>query len=144
MDLELPGAFQALYYDGEGNLTGSGVRWTQQHRMALPQETKLAATCRMTGMPQGESGMGGIRMWETMVLDTTATTDMGLEMVTGLELGEIVPPAEDRPSLILRRVGEETLWEMAKLYGSTEDAIRKANGLTEEPTQGQILIIPVA
>ena len=88
--------------------------------------------------------MGGIRMWETLTLDTTATTDAGVEMVTGMELGEATSPATDRPSLILRRVGEESLWDMAKLYGSTEDAIRKANGLTDEPVPGQILIIPVA
>ncbi len=144
VDMELPGAFQALYYDGEGNLTGSTVRWTQQRRMDMAPDARFTATCRMAGMPQGEPGMEGIRMRESLTLDTTVTTDAGVEMVTGLELGEIVPPATDRPSLILRRVGDESLWDMAKLYGSTEDAIRKANGLTDEPTPGQILIIPVA
>ena len=144
VDLELPGALQALYYDGEGNLTSGSVRWTQQHWVALPQEAKLTAACQMSGMPQGEPGMDGIRMWETLTLDTTATTDTGVEMVTGLELGEVIPAATDRPSLILRRVGEESLWDMAKLYGSTEEAIRNANNLTVDPVPGQILIIPVA
>ena len=144
VDMELSGAFQALYYDDEGNLASGSVRWTQERRMDMPQEAKLTATCQMTGMPQGESGMDGIRMWETLTLDTTATTDTGVEMVTGLELGEKVAPAADRPSLILRRVGDESLWDMAKHYGSTEDAIRKANGLTDDPVPGQILIIPVA
>jgi len=144
MEMEFPGAFQALYYDGEGNLTSGAVRWEQQRKMDLPQEAGLSATCRMSGLPQGESAMGGTRMWETLTLDTTATTDAGVEMVTGMELGEATSPATDRPSLILRRVGEESLWDMAKLYGSTEDAIRKANGLTDEPVPGQILIIPVA
>ena len=83
-------------------------------------------------------------MRQDLCLDTVATTDAGVEMVTGLELGEITPPAADRPSLILRRIGEESLWDMAKYYGSTEDAIRSANGLTDEPIPGQILIIPVA
>lgn len=144
MDLTLPGGFQAIYYDAEGNLAGGYVHWTQAHKMDVPRDVKLTATCHMTGLPQGDSGMDGIRIRSNMRLDTTATTENGVEMVTGLELGEMVPPASDRPSLILRRVGEETLWDMAKLYGSTEDAIRKANGLTEDPVPGQILIIPVA
>ena len=144
MDMELQGAFQALYYDEEGNLTGGNVRWGEERRLDMPRDVKLAATCRMVGMPQGDPGMEGIRLRMDMSLDTTATEESGVNMVAGLELGEITTPATDRPSLILRRVGEESLWDMAKLYGSTEDAIRKANGLTDEPVPGQILIIPVA
>jgi LysM repeat protein len=37
----------------------------------------------------------------------------------------------------------DSLWELAKETGSTMDAIRKANGLTQEPRQGQMLLIPV-
>ena len=144
LDVELPGAFQALFYDAEGNLSSGNVRWSQQRRMDMPGNVKLNATCHMTGLPQGDVGMGGIRMRQDMSLDTTATTNAGVEMVTGLELGEVTTPASDRPSLILRRVGEESLWDMAKHYGSTEEVIRSANGLTDEPTPGQILIIPVA
>lgn len=144
VDMELPGAFQALYYDGEGNLTSGSVRWTEERRMDMPRDVKLAATCRMVGLPQGDMEMDGIRMRMELCLDTTATKESGVQMVTGLELGEIAPPAQDAPSLILRRVGEERLWDMAKQYGSTEDAIRKANGLTGETVPGQILIIPVA
>ena len=143
-ELELPGAFQALYYDTEGNLTGGSVRWTEERTMAMPQEAGLTASCHMVGMPKGDAGMDGIHMYSNMLLDTIVTGDAGVEMVTGLEIGEAAPPAPDRPSLILRRVGDESLWDMAKLYGSTEDAIRKANGLTDEPVAGQILIIPVA
>lgn len=144
VDMELTGAFQALYYDAEGNLASGTVRWAQQRRMDMDPDAKLTATCHMARMPQGDAGIDGIRMRANMTLDTTVTADTGVEMVTGLELGEAAPPKTDRPSLILRRVGEETLWDMAKLYGSTEDAIRNANGLTDEPIPGQILIIPVA
>lgn len=143
-DVELPGTFQGLFYDAEGNLTGGSVRWAPQRRMDMPQNAKLTATCRIRGLPQGDSGMDGIRMRQDMTLDTTVTTDAGVTMVTGLELGEATAPATDRPSLILRRVGEESLWDMAKHYGSTEEAIRSANNLTDEPVPGQILIIPVA
>ena len=112
--------------------------------MEVPRDVNLTATCRFVGLPQGDGGMDGIHLAMDMSLDTIATEESGVEMVTGMELGEIIPAAPDRPSLILRRVGEESLWDMAKQYGSTEQAIREANGLTEEPAPGQILIIPVA
>ena len=144
VDLGLQGAFQTLYYDGDGNLNAGSTRWTEDRTMEVPRDVNLTATCRFVGLPQGDGGMDGIHLAMDMSLDTTAAEESGVEMVTGMELGEITPAAPDRPSLILRRVGEESLWDMAKHYGSTEQAIREANGLTEEPTPGQILIIPVA
>ncbi len=66
-----------------------------------------------------------------------------IPMVVGLELGEAKKPDADRPSIILRRVGEEDLWTIAKGCGSTVDAIRNANHLQQEPEKGQMLLIPV-
>ena len=64
-------------------------------------------------------------------------------MVTGLEMGELQQPDPNRPSLILRRSGGQSLWELAKAHGSTVDAIRGANRLEEEPDETQMLLIPV-
>jgi hypothetical protein len=44
----------------------------------------------------------------------------------------------------LRRAGDEGLWAIAKDYGSTVQAIREANQLTEEPENGQMLLIPIS
>ena len=112
--------------------------------MDMPREVKLSATCYMMDLPQGEKGVESVRMRQNMRLDTVATTDAGMDVVIGLEVSEVTVPSADRPSLILRRIGEESLWDMAKYYSSTETAIREANGLTDEPVPGQILIIPVA
>ena len=64
-------------------------------------------------------------------------------MVTGLELMQSKQPDPGRPSLILRRAGENSLWELAKASGSTMDAIRRANNLSGEPARDQMLLIPV-
>ncbi len=40
-------------------------------------------------------------------------------------------------------MGQEPLWELAKESLSTVEAIRQANGLTEDPTPNQMLLIPV-
>ncbi len=68
----------------------------------------------------------------------------GLSVVTGLEMGEIEEPDPNRPSLVLCRAGEESLWSLAKRTGSTVEAIKKANNLETEPEGKQLLLIPVS
>ena len=58
-------------------------------------------------------------------------------------MGEENRPDPGRPSLILRRAGEGSLWDLAKASGSTVSAIRSANGLEEEPLDDRLLLIPV-
>jgi hypothetical protein len=77
-------------------------------------------------------------------MDADAVASHPMSMVTGLELGQVKQSDPARPSLILRRAGDSTLWEMAKGTGSTVDAIRKANGLTGEPLDDRLLLIPVS
>jgi hypothetical protein len=74
---------------------------------------------------------------------SNAVMHRAMEAVTGLEQGEAKIPAANRPSVILRRLEGETLWNLAKDSGSTVDAIRKANGLSGEPVDGRMLLIPV-
>ena len=64
-------------------------------------------------------------------------------MVTAVTLGEKKPMDPHRPSLILRRAGEDDLWNLAKKCGSTVEAIREANGLQEEAAPDRLLLIPV-
>ena len=52
-------------------------------------------------------------------------------------------PQGNGPGLIIRRSGPgETLWTIAKQYGTTMDAIRQANGLDGEPEENTLLLIP--
>ena len=76
-------------------------------------------------------------------MQMTTSASQGIPMVTGISLGQEKQPDAQRPSLILRRAGQERLWDIAKSSGSTMDAIRNANGLQEEPAPGQMLLIPV-
>lgn len=88
-------------------------------------------------------GSGNILMKSELPLELTATARQEIPMVTGLELGEQRRLDPNRPSLILRRIGEDRLWDIAKASNSTVEAIRKANGLQEEPAPNQMLLIPV-
>jgi hypothetical protein len=56
---------------------------------------------------------------------------------------ETTQPDPNRPSLILRRYAEDSIWELAKKTGSTVEAIQKLNGIQLEPEKDQMLLIPV-
>ena len=88
-------------------------------------------------------GSGQITVNGNLSTDLTTTVHQQIPMVTGLELGELRQPDPVRPSLILRRAGGSRLWDIAKENGSSMDAIRRANGLQEEPAPDRMLLIPV-
>lgn len=143
LHLELPGAFQGLYYDMDGVL-----RETTMHtdgKLELPLDTRcpVEVTLWPWGKTQGSLMGGNMQMQTEVMVCTDTLLAEGISMVTGLELGELRQPDPNRPSLILCRMGEKSLWELAKTCDSTVEAIRCANRLEAEPTPEQMLLIPV-
>lgn len=66
-----------------------------------------------------------------------------IPMASGMEMSEISEADPNRPSMILRRAGDDDLWELAKKTGSTVEEILKANHLSDEPAPGKLLLIPI-
>lgn len=144
LELELPGQFQVLYQDENGELQGSTVR--TEDRLAIrndPDNRVDVYTQCVPGSAGNFAAGSGVLSAEASV-DCAVTGVRGLSMVTQLDAGEMLQPDPDRPSLILRRAGGEDLWNIAKSCGSTVDAIRKANGLEEEPAPERMLLIPIS
>ncbi len=143
-EAELSGMFQMLTYDAEGNLSGNNSVWEDKWHIASDSESQVELNLLPGTTVQGSVGGGSANLYTQTQMAVTTTARQGIPMVTGLELGEWIEPEDDRPSLILRRVGENGLWDMAKSCGSTVEAIRNANQLQDEPMEGQMLIIPIA
>lgn len=140
--LELPQRAQLLYYDGEGKLRGMSHRWTQSMELQTGEGTSLTAQpglARTRLVP----GVDGMLLDAETTVSVTVTEGSGIPAVTELGLGELRQPDPDRPSLILRRSGTDSLWEIARQSGSTVEAIRRANGLEGEPEPDKMLLIPV-
>ena len=79
-----------------------------------------------------------------VTLQVQTVADRGIPVIMGAEVGEKCESDTNQPSLVLQRAEGQTLWEIAKATGSTVAAIRNANGLTQEPDAGQMLLIPVS
>ena len=143
ISLEIPGTIQVLFHDEQGNLRAASSRWEGKLRLQTGEDTALTAQPATPPMPQSAAGGSGAVYRAELPLQLTTTGGQGIPMVTELELMPDAQPDPQRPSLILRRAGGESLWDIAKRSGSTVAAIRSANKLQEEPKPGQMLLIPV-
>lgn len=138
VELELPGVFQSLSYGEDGSLGAATVRWDGSLSLNADENTLLTAVPAPASI---QTSVGSVKA--ELPLELTAAAQQQLPVVTGLTLGEQRKPDPTRPCLILRRVGSESLWQLAKAAHSTVGSIREANGLQNEPAPGQLLLIPV-
>lgn len=139
----MPGLFQVLYYDPSGNLQSGTARYEQELEVAADSDTVVDAMLCAEGRPQATAGQS-VDVSMDYQLETSACCAHGQWMVTGLELGDVTQPDPGRPSLVLRRCQGGRVWDIAKVCGSTVEAIYQANGLSGEPEKGRMLLIPVS
>lgn len=140
---EIPGVFQVLYYDPEGNLQSATENWAGRCELPAGENARLQILINQSKLPTAAVMGDRLRLTGEVEMDIKAVAASPMPMATGLELGEMSLPDPNRPSLILRKGNGMDLWELAKHCGSTVEAIQKANQLTEEPASDRILLIPV-
>ena len=93
--------------------------------------------------PQVRTGNGAFQIHMEQPLRLQTFTDAGAAMLEAVTVGAEKQLQGDRPTLVLRRFEEESLWALAKRCGSTVESIRRMNHLEAEPLSGQMLLIPV-
>lgn len=144
VELEQNGAWQLLMLDREGRLQGQVLTDNEDVSLDADGSSRVTAFASPTGNPQADLMGSQVTARADVLVDTQTTSERGIPMVTGLELGDAVKPDPARPSMILRRAGDARLWDLAKASGSTVDAIRAVNKLEGEPDAGRMLLIPVS
>ena len=144
VELEMPGQIQLLYYGTDGSLRAGTARWEGKISVPAGENTRLLVSPGIAEEPKMTQMGGQISLGYQIPVEITAVTNQAVDMIAGLELKELRKKDPDRPSLILRKAGEERLWEIAKACGTTTETIRRINGLTAEPAPDRLLIIPVS
>lgn len=134
---DLSGHFQVLYRDEEGALQGSNLRW--EGEVPMPAASGMQLMMQSPERPQITAN--GVRT--EFLLEGQSDSGEEKTVVSGLDVAEDMSADPNRPSLILRRAGENSLWEIARQSGSTVDRIREVNGLQELPDPDRMLLIPV-
>lgn len=140
--LEMPGTFQVLLYGPDRVLQSHTARCESVWEMRADEGTSVDAALKPMGRPQSQFGTE-ISLSAPMQLELRTVSAAPIPMVTGMELGEAQQPDPDRPSVILRRAGQQRLWDIARGCGTTVGAIRAVNRIEGEPTPDQMLLIPV-
>lgn len=135
---DMSGTFHVLGTNGEGLPHGADQMWEESRTLTAAPGVRAEMNLRDVKV----SASNG-KLEAEMLMDVRYLTDREMPMITGMELGELQESAPDRPSLILRRRGEQSLWEVAKQTGSTVETIHRANGITQEPDPDKMLLIPV-
>lgn len=142
-EIHLPGVFDLLIRNTAGQPEGIHAYWEEMTTVSAAPDSGVQTTVLPNGVPTAMTSSGGVAMQADMDIRHRVTCNGSIPAVIGLDLGEEVPKDPQRPSLILRRAGEECLWDIAKSTGTTVDAIRKANDLEAEPEKDRMLIIPI-
>ncbi len=136
--IQLTAQFTGLFYDDEDRLRCENRKWEKSWSIPADEDTKICGTL----WPQGKVQRTGGTASGQLMLEQTVTGGKGIPMVTGLSLGEETVPDPQRPSLILRRLGTDTVWDVAKATGSTVEAIEKLN--MPDPSPDTLLLIPIS
>ena len=142
VNIKLSGVFAVLYRDMENGLQSAAIKWEQSQQILADSGTAFGLWLQPDPAPDAVLSGKGLQIRADLSLCSKSIGGNPIPMVTGME---IKPEEREslRPCLILRRGEGDTLWDMAKACGSTEEAIRQANGLTEEPEPDRMLLIPV-
>ena len=143
MELKMSGLYQMLLYGEDGSLQSASARWEDDLQIPADNSIHTNVLINTVGKPMAQSSVDGTALSCSITFQMETGTDRGIPMMVSMEVDPETTRNPDRPALILRRAGRETLWEIAKQSGSTEDAVRTANRLTDEPKPDQMLLIPV-
>lgn len=137
--VRMGGRFSVLYYDEDGELNSDQRKWEAREAYPASGDCGVSLCAQLREAPQS----GGGRVSAELGLRMRFCSRQTLHGVCGLNMTEAAEPDPNRPSLILRRPGKQSLWELAKNCGSTVDAIRDANGLEADPVPDRLLLIPI-
>lgn len=143
MGIRMDGQFQTLYQNAEGQMAGGAVRFNSSVPFSSAMENQTHLWMGSPAMPEISPNGDGFSMRCSYPVTLQVYSGQSIPMLTELEISEQRQPDPNRPSMILRRAGDEGLWDLAKGYGSTVTAIQEANQLTGEPENGQMLLIPI-
>lgn len=143
MQVQIPGIFTLLFRGADATLQSTNAYWEETMDLDIGSSDIAYTVIAPSGKTMATLGSNGVSMQADLLVRTNVENRRGLPMVTALELGEKKEPDPSRPSLILRKAGNNSLWQIAKETGSTVEQIQVANQLTQDPEPDRILLVPV-
>ena len=143
IQLHIPGQFQMIYREEDGTVRNAAGKWERYWDLPAGENVELDVFPQLNLPVRANSEGDGMELSASLDMRIQAYGQTRIPMVTGLSLGEVMERDPNRPSMILTRGNGEDLWQMAKRYGTTRDAIKTYNGLKDEISDDRMLLIPI-
>ena len=134
-----------LYLDENGAVQCVRRSLPVSCRLDCPEGGRCRCRCACPGEVFAAPAAGGVEARFTVDFHCLITQCQAVPMVTAAKLSSPRCAGEgERPSVVLRLASPgESLWDIAKAYGTTTDQILQANELEEDtPPLGRMLLIP--
>ncbi len=134
-----------VLYLGEDLTVGTAVETMDVPcTLELPEGCVCTCACRSAAETFASPASGGLEVRFDVEFSWLALTSLRTGGVVGVEAGEAWDSGEEAlPSIVLRSVGDERLWEIAKTYRTTRAEILRANELESgDSLEGRLLLIP--
>lgn len=137
-------AYQVLYYDDDNVLQQFYGKGEGSWQLPVAGDADVWTTFSPSGNPQARLERSGVAMQSDVLMNAVVSAADGIETISNIDVLSEKENLADRPSLIIRRVGAESLWELSKKYGTTDSAILAANQPYDETDTDRVIIIPIS
>ena len=136
--------YHVVFVDGDGNLAITDKELSYSHRCALKGEETLAADVEIELLSVQESVSAGHLELRAELVAYGEVFAAEHRSVVGAVAENIEDSIAQRAPLTIYFASDgEPLWEIAKRYRTTMDAVRQENELASDvATSGQMLLIP--
>jgi hypothetical protein len=141
--LELNGQLQILYMDENDMLQVALPKTECEIPIMSDAENHMRLRLNPGDGPRMDAFVSGEQFSHNIHVEAEILKQQKFTTVVGINIGETKRSKGNRPSIILKRGGEQRLWDIAKHCNSTVQAIKDANGLTDETVADRLLLIPV-
>lgn len=142
--VQCPLNVQLLYRNESGAVCRTSARYMVQSSQELEEEAGLTIRTVHCEEAYAAPAAGGIELRIPVELFGEVSLERTVTAVTEISVDEAQEEAQqEHPSLyLLYADASDTVWKLAKRYGSTPELIRAANGMEaeEEPEQALLLI----
>ena len=143
LQMTMPGVCQILYLDEEDRIQCQQGKMSAQWNFNSASGNRVLPEIVMPQRPSFQNMGGTIQTELNYAVEMEIHSELEMESVSAVQLGENLLPDPERPSLIVCRAGNTGLWELAKENKTTVSAILAANGLHEEPVMDQMVLVPI-
>jgi len=143
-EIRVPGIFRLLTQDPDGNYAVQTVSAEEKWEIMSDTDNRLRVCTSVSESPSTAAAGDDTLASGVVQMEVHVLSQQAFSVVSEIQLGDMQPLDPKRPSLILCRADGADLWQIAKRYGSTVEALRSANGITDQPEPDRLLLIPIA